>query len=63
MIPLFEIDRSSSGVAKNNKLQKGALGQAFYNKVHAEMHNVHAEGTKPTTRLTVQHWIGPCYNK
>lgn len=46
--------RSSSGVAKNNKLQKGA---AFYNDVHAEMHSAHAEGTKPTTRPTVQRTL------
>jgi hypothetical protein len=36
---LFEFDRSSSGVAKNNKLQKGdiyskAFG-SYYNHVHA----------------------------
>ena len=49
--------RSSSGVAKNNKLQKGAFGQAFYNDVHAEMHSAHAEGTKPTTRPTVQRTL------
>jgi hypothetical protein len=42
--------RSSSGVAKNNKLQKGAHGQAFYNDAHAE---ASAEGTKPTIRPTV----------